>query len=156
AHSRILSAYNCNRHDEDPMTSHGKLGASSEISEQEIREFSLLTGGYACFQALSTACRLDLFTYLSKNPDRKLPEIVESVGITEHAAKTLLATCEAMNLVRTKDGERYRNAPVAEKYLVKTSSENIFPLLEAHRAIIYPAMASLFDSAKQGKAVGLD
>ncbi len=128
---------------------------TSNISAEELREFGLIAGGHLFFQALSAACRLDIFSYFERHPDASIGELATHLRAPEHGVRTLVTTCEALNLLR-RSGAGYRNKPVASKYLLKGSSENIHPLLEAHRAIIYPGVAKLLESVQEARAVGLD
>lgn len=120
-----------------------------------MREFSLVLGGYAYFQALHAACELDLFTKLARMKAATLAELAEVCGVADYGMRVLLLACTSLRLVARNSDGRYRNEFVAEALLVGDNPQNLLPCVEAFARLIYPAMGNLTESIRGGTNAGL-
>jgi len=77
-----------------------------------------LAMGFWQSASLMSAIELGLFTAVSKGAGTAA-EIGAATGITERNADRLATVCRAMDLLETDDGDRYRNAPDVERFLVE-------------------------------------
>lgn len=78
---------------------------------------------------LLTALELGLFTRVSRGAD-SLGEIGRALGISETNAERLLTACAALGLV-LREGDRFRNAPDVERFLVEGGKGYAGPWLSA-------------------------
>ncbi len=101
---------------------------SRELSLAEI--FQL--GYYWETKILLTAVKLDIFSVLDGKP-KTVQEIACRIGAHEPTLTLLLNALVPLRLLR-KDGELYENSSVAEKYLVRHSTQYVGHLLLLHDA----------------------
>ncbi|MFF5083733.1 methyltransferase [Actinoplanes sp. NPDC000266] len=73
-----------------------------------------LVTGFWSFKTFAAAVELDLFTRLAGG--RTLTK--EQIGLPERPADLLLAACASLGLLE-RDGDGYRNSPLAEEFLVR-------------------------------------
>jgi predicted O-methyltransferase YrrM len=73
-----------------------------------------LVTGFWSFKTFAAAVEMDLFTRLAGG--RVLTK--EELGIPERPADLLLAACASLGLLE-RDGDGYRNSPLAEEFLVR-------------------------------------
>jgi ubiquinone/menaquinone biosynthesis C-methylase UbiE len=125
-------------------------------SSQELREFSLLMGGYAFFQAMYSAHELGVFNYLRKKPGSTRVAMAKALKCSEHGLRVLLFACTAVGLIKrhSKTG-RYENSWIALHFLASDSPHSLQPLLEANRHLMYRGLEHLPTSVQQGNNVGL-
>lgn len=76
-----------------------------------------LTWSYRAARVLQTANRLELFTHLA-GKTLGASELAEACAAEEPMLGKLLIACTAMGLLE-KEGPKYRNSEMAEKYLVR-------------------------------------
>ncbi|MER6254186.1 methyltransferase [Streptomyces sp. NPDC001584] len=74
--------------------------------------------GFWKFKTLAVALELSLFTRLSARPDRTRAELATELCLQDRPADMLLTACTALGLLE-KDGDAYRNTPLAEQFLVE-------------------------------------
>lgn len=125
------------------------------IPPQDLRELRIVIGGFAHFQALAAACELGLFDHLSESGGRTAAEIRRRLKVSAHGARLLLNACCATRLLRRDGRGRYRNGPVAERFLVRRRPLNWVPVVEANRRLLYGSFSHLTDSIRRGTNVGL-
>jgi L-tyrosine C(3)-methyltransferase len=120
-----------------------------------LREFNLVMGGFAFFQAMACGCRLDLFSWLDRHPGAKLPAIARGLGISSYGARVLLLALAAAALVRRDARGGYRNAPLSSRLLVSDSRHNVIDAVTAYEALVYRPMTDLTLAVRKGTNVGL-
>ncbi len=76
-----------------------------------------LATAFWAFKTLAAANELDLFTRIAGS-GTTVEQLAESLGLAERPAEMLLTGCAALGLLE-KHGDRYRNSPLAEKFLVR-------------------------------------
>ncbi|MBM9624546.1 methyltransferase domain-containing protein (plasmid) [Streptomyces zhihengii] len=76
-----------------------------------------LTTGFWSFKSFAAAVELELFTQLSLQGPSTLQEVASVLELEERPTDLLLAACASLGLLE-KTGDRYRNATVAEEFLV--------------------------------------
>jgi 3-hydroxy-5-methyl-1-naphthoate 3-O-methyltransferase len=104
-----------------------------------------LSAGFWAFKTLAAAHELDLFTRLSANGGMTVDETAAGYGIDERPAQMLLTGCAALGLL-DKDGERYRNSPLAEEYLVKGKPYYFGGFVEMLDKRLYPGWGKLAEA----------
>jgi ubiquinone/menaquinone biosynthesis C-methylase UbiE len=77
-----------------------------------------LSAGFWAFKTFAAAVEIGLFTSLSGGQAMTVSEAAAGLRIHERPADMLLAACAAMGLLE-KDGDRYRNTPLSEEFLVE-------------------------------------
>ena len=83
----------------------------------DVRDISRIAYGFMGSKALFSALGLDLFDHLAGD-GKPLEMLVAETGVAGNRLKTLLAALTAVGLV-VRDGDRYRNAPATQRYLVR-------------------------------------
>jgi ubiquinone/menaquinone biosynthesis C-methylase UbiE len=104
-----------------------------------------LSTGFWAFKTLAAAHELDLFTRLSASGGMTIEETAAGYGVDERPAQMLLTGCAALGLL-DKDGERYRNSPLAEEYLVKGKPYYFGGFVEMLDKRLYPGWGKLVEA----------
>ena len=86
-----------------------------------------LSYGHKQSATLRAAVQLDLFTKVSQGAS-DISEIASALSLSVLNAERLVVACTALELIE-KDGERYRNAPDVERFLVQGKMTYIGPWL---------------------------
>jgi len=86
-----------------------------------------LSYGHKQSATLRAAVQLDLFTKVSQGAS-DISEIAGALGLSELNAERLVVACAALELLE-KDGEKYRNAPDVERFLVQGKPTYVGPWL---------------------------
>ena len=98
------------------------------------RELSLADifqiGYYWETKILLTAVSLDLFSSL-QGTSRPVTDIAQEQGFNPRVLELVMNALVAMRVLQ-KDDHGYRNSPIAEKHLVKSSPDYVGHLLELH------------------------
>lgn len=76
-----------------------------------------LATAFWAFKTLAAANELDLFTRIS-HTGTTVEELSQTLDLAQRPAEMLLAACAALGLLEKKQ-DRYRNTPLAEKFLVR-------------------------------------
>ena len=112
------------------------------------RDIAAIAYGFMASKALFAALELGLFSLLADGP-RTSAELAAEAEVVPHRLTTLLRALVAVGLV-TRDDEGFRNAPAAQRHLVRGARADIgeYYRLQIGRQI-YPALAHL-DAAMTG------
>jgi ubiquinone/menaquinone biosynthesis C-methylase UbiE len=132
----------------------GKQGAPP-LDATAVREFNLVAGGYAFFQALACGCELDLFGLLNRKPGRTLSAIARILRISRYGARVLLLGLSTAGLVRRDRAGRYHDSPLSAQLLDPASPHNLLAAVKAYHALIYRPMFHLSQAVRSGTNVGL-
>jgi 3-hydroxy-5-methyl-1-naphthoate 3-O-methyltransferase len=76
-----------------------------------------LATGFYSFETFATAVELELFTRLAGGRRVTVEDLAAELGFEHRPADLLLVACASLGLL-VKDGDAYRNSPLAEEYLV--------------------------------------
>ncbi|MDR0341585.1 MAG: hypothetical protein LBI49_00460 [Nocardiopsaceae bacterium] len=117
--------------------------------EDAVRLHRLMTG-YLASSALFSAMELGVFDALEKGPGTA-EQLGEQIGLAGRSARTLLLALRGEGLV-SKDGDRYRNEPVASAFLVRANPQYM-GALAAHQGTHYAKLTQLTDSLRDNKPV---
>jgi N,N-dimethyltransferase len=117
--------------------------------EDAVRLHRLMTG-YLASKALFAAIELGVFDALDKETCTP-EELGDQVGLAGRPARTLLLALHGEGLI-SREGDRYRNDPIASTFLVSASPQYM-GALAAHQGTHYGKLAQLTDSLKQDKPV---
>jgi ubiquinone/menaquinone biosynthesis C-methylase UbiE len=120
------------------------------------RTLSLVLGGFAFFQAVATACQIDLFGHLSRNSGMTTAEISADLELPLQSTRILLLACTSLGLLhRDPKTGGYANARLAERSFVRGSRGDLFPLLDAYSKLHYPAFTHTLEAIRTGTNSGL-
>lgn len=117
--------------------------------------FFLIAAGHTAFQLLWSGIELGLFDRLAAEPGQTLEQLATRLGLQPYPARVLLVGLTAIGLVE-KEGEGYRNAPVADAALVSGRPGYLAPVLGWQAHIVYPGVMDLLPSLREGRNVGLE
>ena len=121
----------------------------AQDASEAIRLHRLMTG-FLASRALFSAVELGVFDALGRG-ECTAEELGTRVGLAERPARVLLLALEGEDLVRGSAG-RYRNAPVASRYLVSCSADYIGPL-GAHQAAHFDKLTQLTQALRDNEPV---
>jgi 3-hydroxy-5-methyl-1-naphthoate 3-O-methyltransferase len=76
-----------------------------------------LVSGFWSFKTFAAAVELDLFTKLAGGKTITVEKASAELGLAERPADLLFAACASLGLLE-RDGDGYRNSPLAEEFLV--------------------------------------
>ncbi|MFI5783783.1 methyltransferase [Nocardia sp. NPDC051570] len=79
--------------------------------------FQIVQGGWAA-STLAAALEVGLFEQTARPEGLTRAEVAQELGFQDRPADILLAACASLGLL-TKDGERYRNSPLSDAFLVE-------------------------------------
>ena len=94
------------------------------------RDIAAIAYGFMASKALFAALELGLFSLLADGP-RTSAELAAKTGSSRHRLTTLLRSLVALGLL-TRDDEGFRNAPAAQRHLVRGARGG-------HRRVLPPA-----------------
>jgi acetylserotonin N-methyltransferase len=80
---------------------------------------------------------------------RERPRSAAEFGFREDTAERLLDACAALGLLE-KDGNVYRNAPIAERYLVRRSPETLAGYILYSNSALFPMWSDLEGALREG------
>ncbi|MFF7441922.1 methyltransferase [Streptomyces sp. NPDC008122] len=103
-------------------------------------------------KALLTAVELDLFTHLHEAPGGSAgeAEIRQALGLHGRGLRDFLDLLVALRILERRDG-RYRNAPGADRHLVRGAGEYVGGFLLRSSRNLYPAWGRLEEALRTGK-----
>ncbi|MER6666870.1 methyltransferase [Amycolatopsis japonica] len=108
-----------------------------------------LANAFCDAKALLTAVELGLFTTLRSHPASQ-DEIRRSLGLHGRGLSDWLDLLVGLGLLE-RDGDRYRNAAGAGKYLVRGEKAYIGGFLDRSNRNLYPAWGKLGEALRTGK-----
>jgi len=111
-----------------------------------------LASGFWSFKTFAAAVELELFTLLAGGREVTLADAVGALGIEDRPADLLLAACASLGLLE-KHGDRYRNAPVAEAFLVTGAPSYFGGLVRYLDQREYPAWHKVVDALRTNRPV---
>ena len=100
------------------------------------------------FWCVHTALELNIFEALAKTPQTPA-QLAGTLSADERGLAHLLNMIEALGYLR-KDGERYRNSPLTEKWLLDTGDMNLSTFYLHWGAVMQYFMPKLTESIKTG------
>ncbi len=106
-----------------------------------------MANAYQQAATLISACQLSLFTHLAAGPC-SAEELAHRCDVPLRGLQRLLHACVALGLVE-KEGEHYRNAPVAAAYLVQGREGYLGDLVGGLTAELYAAWGNLTIAIRQ-------
>src|SRR3970040_391507 len=115
------------------------------------KPLELLVQGLPQSRVLATAVDMRLFTRLPAH-GATVPEVASILGIPERSARILLTALTAMGLL-AKRGPRYRNSPVAARYLVEGRPEFYGDFVRMMDRRLYDAYRHLEAALRTGRPV---
>lgn len=122
--------------------------------ELDLSKFMLIAAGHSAFQLLWAGVKLDLYTTLSKEPGLEPHEIAHRIELKDYPCRVLLIGLTALGILK-KEQEKYFNADLTEKMMVKGKPGYFAPILGWQAHIVYPGLVDFVESLKQGSNVGL-
>lgn len=129
----------------------------STLSISQWNKLCGLMNGYIYSITLATACELDLFTWLSKNPGAMIEQIAEALSLSHHAARVLLLSCCAAELIeRAPDSGGYRNSELAEQVLVSDSPLSMLSFIQFNQKVQLRGCFNLTKALRENYNAGLD
>ncbi len=108
-----------------------------------------LSAAFCDAKALLTAVDLDLFSALHSSPATE-EEIRQRLALHGRGLSDFLHLLVALGLLE-KDGDRYRNATGADRYLVRGQQIYIGGFLQGTDRHLYPAWGKLTDALRTGR-----
>jgi ubiquinone/menaquinone biosynthesis C-methylase UbiE len=124
------------------------------LEENAVQRLVDLTLAFYRFQYLAAAVEFDLFTLLARHPGLSQPDLAARLELRETPIRTLLLCLGSVGLVR-RDGDRYFNSPLADRYLVRDRPDNFLARVRMGRLLTYHGMGSFYESLKANTNVGL-
>jgi ubiquinone/menaquinone biosynthesis C-methylase UbiE len=129
----------------------------SYLDTSDWKQLGFLLNGYVYSIALSTACELDLFSWLSQHPGAAKEQIAEGLSLSTHSARVLLLACCASGLIeRDCENKGYVNSPLAEKALVTSSPLNMIPFVHFNRQVQLRGCLHFTKALRENRNAGLD
>lgn len=124
------------------------------LEENDVQSLVDMTLAHYRFQYLAAAVEFDLFTLLAERPGLTKQELAARLELRETPIRTLLLCLGAVGLVR-KDGDRFFNSPLADRYLTKNRPDNFLARVRMGRLLTYRGMGSFYEALKSDANVGL-
>jgi ubiquinone/menaquinone biosynthesis C-methylase UbiE len=124
------------------------------LQEHEVQALVDMTLAHYRFQYLAAAVEFDLFTLLARQPGMTKQQLADRLGLRETPIRTLLLCVSSVGLLR-REGERYFNSPIAERFLTKDRPDNFLARIRMGRLLTYHGMGSFYESLKANTNLGL-
>jgi SAM-dependent methyltransferase len=106
------------------------------------------------FKTFAAAVELDVFTRLANGRTVTVTEFAGEFGLAHRPADVLLAACASLGLL-DKTGDRYRNSPLAEKFLV-AGRPHYFGGFVRFYDQLYPGWHNVVDALRTNRPVMWD
>lgn len=100
-------------------------------------------------KTMFTAVRLGIFNELEREP-RTGSEIAARLNLNPAACKRLLDGCVSLQLLE-RAGQQYRNASIASRFLVSSSTDTLAGYIEYSDESLYPLWSHLEDAIREGR-----
>lgn len=110
--------------------------------------------GTTVFEILRTALEFDLFEHLEASHGMDVPQVAETLCVEEQPARILLLGLASLRLVRKED-DKYVNADVVRRKLLRGSPRFLGPLVDVQAEIINPGITDFAESMRRNTNVGL-
>lgn len=124
-------------------------------ADSMYERFQLIANGPALFNAVVTGLELDIFHFLSQNPQATFGDILRSAGIQPHKLRVLMLALCSTGLVDKHD-DRYSNSDFADENLVPHDN-SWRDILVGWQRIYYPAFTHMTTALREGtNAAALD
>jgi len=108
-----------------------------------------LMNGFRASKALFSAVELGLFDWLDKMP-ASTGDLAAEHGLATHALERLLGYLASQSLIVRDDDGRWRNLPVAERFLRAESPETLTGYILYSDRILYRLWGNLSDALREG------
>ncbi|HET6215271.1 MAG TPA: class I SAM-dependent methyltransferase [Micromonosporaceae bacterium] len=118
--------------------------------DDEATRLHKIMFGYLGSTAIFSAMELGVFEALEKAPGTS-EELADRLGLPQRSARVLLLALLGEQLLE-RDGDVYRNAPAASRFLVVTSPESVAPLA-AHQAAHFVRFGQLTKALRENAPV---
>jgi hypothetical protein len=125
----------------------------STNSTEEI--LLLVMFGHIHFQSLWAGVELGVFDMLDRKSPHSLEEIAAGTKLALRPAKMVLANLCALGFVKKANGT-FSNAPIARRFLVQSSKENLVAVLRWSALGIYPGIENYVRSLRENRNVGVE
>ncbi len=122
--------------------------------ELDMDSLVLIAGGHSAFQLLWAGVELNLYNFLSKEPDSSFNNIAAALNLEAQPTRILLTGLTALRIIR-KQGEHYSNANLTEQMLVSNKPNSAAPILGWQRYIVYEGLIDFVESLKKNENIGL-
>lgn len=121
-----------------------------EPLKAELSVLMEILGGFERSAVVLGAAQLDLFSPLSAGP-ATAAEVAARAGLPVRGVERVLNACAALGFV-SKEGEQYRNSPLADAFLVKSKPAYVGNMLKQTNDR-YTAWAKMPDAVRSDKPV---
>ncbi|TDC91328.1 methyltransferase domain-containing protein [Saccharopolyspora aridisoli] len=107
------------------------------------------------FKTFSAAVELEVFTRLANGREVTAEEFAAETDLQQRPADVLLPALVALDLLE-KNGEVYRNSPVAEEFLVKDRPHFFGGFVQFYDRALYPGWEQLVNSLRTNRSMFVD
>lgn len=114
-----------------------------------------LTNGFMSFKTFAAGVELNVFTKLAGGRAVTVEEFAELIGLELRPADILLTALTSIELLE-KEGDRYRNAPVSEAYLVEGRPYFFGGYLQFYNHAMYPGWQHVVQSLRTNRPMFVD
>lgn len=114
-----------------------------------------LTTGFMSFKTFSAAVEMDVFTRLAGGREVTEEEFAQLLDLQRRPARVLLAALVSLELLE-KRGDRYRNAPVAEEYLVEGKPYFFGGFVQFYNKALYPGWEHIVGALRANRSMFVD
>ncbi|MFI9388402.1 methyltransferase [Kutzneria sp. NPDC052558] len=104
---------------------------------------------FSTAKCLLTGVRVGLFDALADGP-LETAEVRAELGLHERGVRDFLSVLVNLGLLE-RDGDRYRNSAVSDRYLVRNSPSYVGGFLERADRMLYPAWGRLDEMLRTGR-----
>ncbi len=108
-----------------------------------------ISAGYMAAKLLFVASRIGLFEALAQGP-RTAAQLGTAVGVPARSARIVADAMVSVGLV-SRDGDEYRNSPVAQTFLAGVTPADRRPILQSWDQISYPTWQRLEAAVRTGE-----
>lgn len=125
---------------------------TTKVSQLPLLE---LTTGFMRFKTFAAAVELNVFTRLADGREVTAEEFAAEIGVQQRPADVLLPALVALELLE-KDGDRYRNSPMAEEFLVVGKPYFFGGFVQFYDRALYPGWEQLVNTLRTNRSMFVD
>ncbi|WP_283133073.1 methyltransferase [Rhizohabitans arisaemae] len=130
------------------------MATSGSVTVTDADYLRILIHGTTAFELLRTGLEFGLFERLEESGGMDLPQVAAALGVREQPARVLLLGLTSLFLLE-KQGEKYVNAPMTRRKLLRAGPRFLGELVDIQAKIINAGMADFAESVRRDTNVGL-
>jgi SAM-dependent methyltransferase len=114
------------------------------------KDLTFYANSYMISAVLFASVQLKIFDTLATASATPV-EMANRLALSPDATARILDCCKALGLLQVDDAGRYRNSPLAAKFLVSSAPGSVVPVILHHARHVYSPFGALTEAVRTGR-----